>query len=110
MTHLADEYPVRWLCRLFGCPRAGLYRTPAVVADEAKLRAAVERVAGAWPTYGYRRVTAMLRRNGWSLSVVRTRRSCGSAASPSSRITRRTRLPLTAHPSRRSIAVTRRYP
>jgi transposase len=25
-THLAGEYPVRWLCRLFGCHRAGLYR------------------------------------------------------------------------------------
>ncbi len=74
MTHLADEYPVRWLCRLFGCPRAGLYRTPAVAADEAELRKAVERVAGAWPTYGYRRVTAMLRRDGWAVNAKRVRR------------------------------------
>jgi hypothetical protein len=50
VTHLADEYPVRWLCRVFGCPRAGLYRAPAAAPDGAKLRAAVERVAGAWPT------------------------------------------------------------
>src|SRR5437764_9019511 len=64
VTRLAGEYPVRWPCRLFDCPRAGLYRTPAVAFDEAKLRAAVERVAGAWPTYGYRRVTVMLRRGG----------------------------------------------
>ncbi len=74
MTHLADEYPVRWLCRLFGCPRARLYRTPAVAADEAELRKAVERVAGAWPTYGYRRVTAMLRRDGWAVNAKRVRR------------------------------------
>ena len=74
MTHLADEYPVRWLCRLLDCPRAGLYRTPAVAADEVKLRQAVERVAGAWPTYGYRRVTAMLRRGGWAVNAKRVRR------------------------------------
>src|SRR4051812_8158497 len=41
VTRLADEYPVRWLCRLFGCPRAGLYRAAAVAADEPTLRAAV---------------------------------------------------------------------
>jgi transposase InsO family protein len=55
VTYLAGEYPARWPRRRFGCPRAGLYRIPAVAADEARLRAAVERVAGAWPTYGYRR-------------------------------------------------------
>src|SRR5262249_47606578 len=71
VSHLADEYPVRWLCRLFDCPRAGLYRTPTVAADERKLRAAVEGVAGAWPTYGYRRVTAMLRRDGWAVNANR---------------------------------------
>jgi putative transposase len=74
VTHRADEYPVRWLCRLFDCPRAGLYRAPAVAADAAKLRRAIERVAGAWPTYGYRRVTAMLRRGGWVVNAKRVRR------------------------------------
>ncbi len=93
MTHLAGEYPVRWLCRLFDCPRAGLYRTPAVAADEAKLRMAVERVAGAWPTYGYRRVTAMLRRDGWSVNAKRVRRvmrELGLAAEPPPRRVRTT--------------------
>ena len=33
MTRLAGEYPVRWLCRLFDCPRAGLYRAPRVADD-----------------------------------------------------------------------------
>jgi putative transposase len=74
VTHLAGEYPVRWLCRLFDCPRAGLYRTPTVAGDEETLRTAVERTAGAWPTYGYRRVTAMLRRDGWGVNAKRVRR------------------------------------
>src|SRR5262245_27070291 len=73
VRRLAGEYPVRWLCRLFGCPRAGLYRTPAA-DDEGDLRAAVERVAGAWPTYGYRRVRAMLMRAGWVMNAKRVRR------------------------------------
>ena len=59
MRHLASEYPVRWLCRLFDCPRAGLYRVRAVADDEAALRTAVEKLSLAWPTYGYRRVTAI---------------------------------------------------
>ena len=93
MTRLAGEYPVRWLCRLFDCPRAGLYRIPAVPGDEAKLRAAVERAAGAWPTYGYRRVTAMLRRSGWSVNAKRVRRvmrELGLAAEPPTRRVRTT--------------------
>ena len=93
MTRLADEYPVRWLCRLFACPRAGLYRAPAVAADEAGLRRAVERVAGAWPTYGYRRVTAMLRRGGRAVNAKRVRRvmrELGLAAQPPRRLVRTT--------------------
>jgi putative transposase len=93
VTHLADEYPVRWLCRLLDCPRAGLYRTSTVAVDEAKLRKAIERVAGAWPTYGYRRVTAMLRRDEWSVNAKRVRRvmrELGLAAQPQPRRVRTT--------------------
>lgn len=93
MTRLADEYPVRWLCRVFDCPRAGVYRTPAVAADEGKLRKAVGRVAGAWPTCGYRRVAAMLRRDGWEVNGKRVRRvmrELGLAAAPPPRRVRTT--------------------
>jgi putative transposase len=93
VRHLADEYPVRWLCRLFDCPRAGLYRTPTEAADEAALRRAVEELAGAWPTYGYRRVTVMLRRHGWVVNAKRVRRvmhELGLAAEPAKRRVRTT--------------------
>lgn len=93
VTRLAGEYPVRWVCRLLGCPRAGLYRTPAVAADEGKIRAAVGRAAGAWPTYGYRRVTGMLRRSGWAVNGKRVRRvmrELGPAAGPPPRRVRTT--------------------
>jgi transposase InsO family protein len=71
---LADEFPVRRLCRVLGCPRAGLYRPAAAPADEADLRRDVERLAGTWPTYGYRRLTALLRRDGWTVNGKRVRR------------------------------------
>jgi putative transposase len=93
VNRLADEYPVRWLCRLFDCPRAGLYRTPAGDGDEGKLRRAVGRLAGAWPTYGYRRVTAMPRRAGWAVNGKRVRRvmrELGLAAAPPPRRVRTT--------------------
>jgi hypothetical protein len=46
-----------------------------VAADEAKLSAARERVAGAWPTYDNQRVTATLRWDGWSFNAKRVRRA-----------------------------------
>jgi len=70
---LAGEYPVRLLCRALDCPRAGLYR-PATERDEAEPRRAIERLAGSWPTYGYRRITALLRREGRSVNGKRVRR------------------------------------
>ena len=98
MRHLASEYPVRWLCRLLGCPRAGLYRTATEATDEAALRRAVETLAGAWPTYGYRRVTVMLRRDGWVVNAKRVRRvmrELGLAAEP---VKRRVRTTNSDHP------------
>jgi transposase InsO family protein len=71
---LAGEHPVRLLCRALGCPRAGLYREAAAPADEAALRRDVERLAGRWPTYGYRRLTALLGREGWAVNGKRVRR------------------------------------
>jgi putative transposase len=71
---LAGEHPVRLLCRALSCPRAGLYRAPPAAAGEADLRRAVERLAGTWPTYGYRRLTALLRREGRTVNGKRVRR------------------------------------
>jgi transposase InsO family protein len=72
---LIEQYPVRLICRLLDFPRSLLYRTPAApAADEADLRAALLRLAGEWPTYGYRRLTAQLRREGWRVNGKRVRR------------------------------------
>ena len=60
---LAQDYPARLVCRLLGFPRCALYREPAPPdGDEAELRRELLRLAGEWPTYGYRRLAVMLKR------------------------------------------------
>jgi putative transposase len=71
---LAADYPARLICRATGWPRSSLYLRPRPPADEGRLRQAVARLAGEWPTYGYRRLTAMLRREGWRVNGKRVRR------------------------------------
>jgi putative transposase len=61
---LSQHYPIRQICRALRCSRSRHYYR-ARGRDETPLKAAIERLAGAWPTYGYRRITALLRRAGF---------------------------------------------
>jgi transposase InsO family protein len=54
-------------------PRSTYYHTAKPVSDDA-LRTAIREVAGQWPRYGYRRVTAQLRRQGWPVNRKRIQR------------------------------------
>lgn len=71
---LKGEYPLTEVCEVLNCSRSGLYYTPQGRDDEAVLREDIRRLAGTWPTYGYRRITAMLRREGWTVNAKRVRR------------------------------------
>ncbi len=72
---LTQDYPARLVCRVLDFPRCQLYRSAPVVADaDARLRRALQRLAGRWPTYGYRRLTKMLQREGWEVNSKRVRR------------------------------------
>jgi len=71
---LADSYPIRLVCRLLGVPRSCVYYTPRPAADEAMLKTALLDLAGEWPTYGYRRLTVMMKRLGWAVNTKRVRR------------------------------------
>jgi putative transposase len=71
---LADTYPIRVLSRLLGVPRSSVYYAPQPAIDEAKLKTALIDLAGEWPTYGYRRLTAMMKRRGLSVNGKRVRR------------------------------------
>ena len=63
---LAKTYPIRLVCRLLGVPRSSIYYAPQPASfDEAMLKSALLDLAGEWPTYGYRRLTAMMRHLDW---------------------------------------------
>ena len=70
---LSEDYSVTFACDLLGCARSSYYHQ-AEPPDDTKLRAAIETVAGEWPTYGYRRITAQLRRQGWQVNRKRVQR------------------------------------
>lgn len=74
MSLVEQGYKARAVCTLLGFPRSNLYRETAPVEESDELRTALVRLAGEWPTYGYRRLTAMLRREGHAANSKRVRR------------------------------------
>ena len=65
------------LCQMTGLSRASYYRWRAQSrrdAAEMKLREALQRTALAFPTYGYRRITAELKRRGFAVNHKRVLR------------------------------------
>jgi transposase InsO family protein len=72
---LADTYPIRLVCRLLDVPRSSVYYAAEPVPDaEALFKTALLDLAGEWPTYGYRRLTALMRRLDWPVNSKRVRR------------------------------------
>lgn len=73
---LATEYPVSLVCRTLSCPRSSYYY-PGKGRDDQALKEVLKQMAGTWPTYGYRRLTAQLQREGWPINEKRVRRLMG---------------------------------
>lgn len=75
-----QEYPtlsVRQLCMLFGVSRSWLVArrdAPTQAERDAALRDAIEAIVLECPGYGYRRVTAQLHRDGWTVNHKRVLR------------------------------------
>ena len=61
---LAQEYSVTMACEVLGCARSNYYYQAAESPDETVLKTAIKDEAAKWPTYGYRRITAQLQRQG----------------------------------------------
>src|SRR5205823_11391223 len=85
-------YPAAAVCRALDLPRSRFYARgePGAGPD---LRAALLRLAGAWPTYGSLPLTEMLRREGHVVNGKRVRRlmhELGLAAAPPARRVRTT--------------------
>ena len=64
----------RFACRVLGQHRSTQRKVAVLVEDEAALTAAIIALAIQYGRYGYRRITAMLRRDGWTVNVKRVER------------------------------------
>ena len=64
----------RFACRVLVQHRSTQRRVAVLVEDEAALTAAIVALALQYGRYGYRRITALLRRDGWTVNVKRVER------------------------------------
>ncbi|MBX6314306.1 MAG: IS3 family transposase, partial [Isosphaeraceae bacterium] len=89
---LAEAYPAATVGRLLDLPRSSFSFRGRPDEDDALRRALLE-LAGRWPTYGYRRLTVLLRRAGHPVHGKRVRRlmhELGLVAEPPARKPRTT--------------------
>ena len=66
---LADQYPVQLLCELVEMGTSSYYYEPRS-RDDLALLTEIEEVLLRFPRYGYRRVTAQLRRGGHQVNGI----------------------------------------
>ena len=70
---MSEQYPKAVVCRVLGVARSSLYHRSSSMQNEV-LETAMQEVCAEFPCYGYRRVTAELRRRGWQINRKRTAR------------------------------------
>ena len=65
---------MRDICEILGVNRSSFYYEPSESPSEAVLLAEIEKLSGAYPRYGYRRITQMLQRQGYTVGTRRVAR------------------------------------
>jgi transposase InsO family protein len=70
---MQPDYPVKTICAVLDLPRSSFYQHGRE-SDDTDLRAALLDLAGQYPTYGYRRLTALLKRADWTVNHKRVQR------------------------------------
>jgi putative transposase len=93
---LRQHDPVRQVCRVLSATRRSSY-DQAQGRDETPLKAAIERLAGAWPTDGDRRITVLLSRAGFQVNHQHVARLRREMALPGQRPARGPRATQSAH-------------
>jgi putative transposase len=75
-TDLCDRFEVsqRRTARALGLARSSLRYVPIIRDEQAALVRRIEELAGTHPRYGYRRIWALLDRQGWSVTKETVRR------------------------------------
>lgn len=70
---MQQGYPVTEICEVLDLPRSTFYHH-STAQDDTVLRQALRELSGEYPTYGYRRLTALLQRAGWTVNRKRIQR------------------------------------
>ena len=65
---------MRDICEILDVNRSSFYYQPRSDPSEAVLRAEIEKLAGQYPRYGYRRITQLLVRQGYTVGTRRVAR------------------------------------
>ena len=76
---LRTDHSVRQICETLGFNKSTLYYQPKIDASEEVLRTEIEQLAARYPTYGYRRITQLLLRMGYTVGYRRVARLMKSA-------------------------------
>ena len=71
---LQPEYSIRQICDALGLHRSNLYYQPKTAPFEQQLRDEIDKLSVRYPTYGYRRITRLLVRSGYSVGYRRVAR------------------------------------
>ena len=71
---LVQDYPITMACDTLGMARSSYYYQAVEAPEQAKLKEAIKETAAEWPTYGYRRLTEQLKREGWAVNRKRVQR------------------------------------
>lgn len=76
MQQVLEALPVseRRACRVIGQPRSTQRYSKRLADDEELLRQRIVALASQYGRYGYRRVTALLRKEGWVVNHKRVQR------------------------------------
>ena len=76
IEQMKAEYPIQAICDVIGYSRSRYYYQPRAEkeSEEEVLKKAINNVAGRYPTYGYRRITKQLQREGWNVNHKRITR------------------------------------
>lgn len=101
VEQLIADYRIVTVCRVLDYSRSQVYYQAHPPPDEEGLKALIQELAGQYPTYGYRRITVLLRRQGHRVNnkrVARLMRQLNLMGKPT---LKRKRTPHSEHPYKR---------
>ena len=74
VEELREDYSVSVICKALGIARSSYYNRHLPKPGDKKLIKAIDKIIKKWPTYGYRRITHQLKREGHEVGETRVRR------------------------------------